>query len=107
LPIYIDTEGLEGGRANDLSKEERTEILKTFCEVIKNAGYKPGVYSGAYWFKNHVIASEVEQYHIWVAQYNEELTYKGRYDIWQYTSDGSISGIKGRVDMNIAYRVYY
>lgn len=107
LPIYIDTEGLDGGRANNLSKEERTEILKTFCEVIKNAGYKPGVYSGAYWYRTHVIASEIEQYHIWVAQYNKELTYQGRYDIWQYTSDGSISGIKGRVDMNIAYRVYY
>lgn len=107
LPIYIDTEGLDGGRANNLSKEERTEILKTFCEVIKNAGYKPGVYSGAYWYRTHVIASEIEQYHIWVAQYNEVLSYKGRYDIWQYTSGGSVSGIKGRVDMNIAYRVYY
>ncbi len=107
LPIYIDTEGLDGGRANALSKEERTEILKTFCEVIKNAGYKPGVYSGAYWYRTHVIASEIEQYHIWVAQYNKELSYQGRYDIWQYTSDGSISGINGRVDMNIAYRVYY
>lgn len=107
LPIYIDTEHLDGGRANALSKEERTEILITFCEVIKNAGYKPGVYSGAYWYKNHVDTSKIEQYHIWVAQYRDELTYQGRYDIWQYTSDGSVSGIKGRVDMNIAYRTYY
>ncbi len=106
LPIYIDTEG-SGGRADALTKQERTEILKTFCEVVKNAGYKPGVYSGAYWYKNHVIASEIEQYHIWVAQYNEELTYKGRYDIWQYTSSGNVAGINGKVDMNIAYRTYY
>lgn len=106
LPIYIDTEG-SGGRGDEISKAERTEILKTFCEVIKNAGYKPGVYSGAYWFKNHVNASEVEQYHIWVAQYNKELSYKGRYDIWQYTSSGKVPGINGNVDMDIAYRPYY
>ena len=106
LPIYIDTES-SGGRADALTKQERTEILKTFCEVVKNAGYKPGVYSGAYWYNNNVIVSEIEQYHIWVAQYNDELTYKGRYDIWQYTSSGSVAGIKGKVDMNIAYRTYY
>ena len=106
LPIYIDTES-SGGRADALSKAERTEILITFCEVIKNAGYKAGVYSGAYWYKNYVDTSKIEQYHIWVAQYNDVLSYKGRYDIWQYTSSGSISGINGSVDMNIAYRTYY
>ena len=106
LPIYIDTEG-SGGRGDTISKEERTEILKTFCEVIKKAGYKAGVYSGRYWFNNHVIASEIEQYHIWVAQYNDVCEYEGRYDIWQYTSSGSVPGINGKVDMNIAYRVYY
>lgn len=106
LPIYIDTEG-SGGRGDTISKSERTEILKTFCEVIKNAGFKPGVYSGRYWYNNHVITSEIEQYHIWVAQYNDVCEYEGRYDIWQYTSSGSVPGINGKVDMNIAYRVYY
>lgn len=106
LPIYIDTEG-SGGRGDTISKSERTEILKTFCEVIKNAGFKPGVYSGRYWYNNHVITSKIEQYHIWVAQYNDVCEYEGRYDIWQYTSSGSVPGINGKVDMNIAYRVYY
>lgn len=106
LPIYIDTEG-SGGRGDTISKSERTEILKTFCEVIKNAGFKPGVYSGRYWYNNHVITSKIEQYHIWVAQYNDVCEYEGRYDIWQYTSSGSVPGINGKVDMNIAYRVYH
>lgn len=106
LPIYIDTEG-SGGRGDDVSKEDRTEFVKAFCETVKNAGYKPGVYSGKWWFMNKVNVSELEQYHIWVAQYNTECTYTGRYDIWQYTSSGSVPGIDGRADMNIAYRVYY
>lgn len=106
LPIYIDTEG-SGGRGDNVSKEDRTEFIKAFCETIKTAGYNAGVYSGRYWFTNHVNASELEQYHIWVAQYADKCTYTGRYDIWQHTSSGTVPGINGKVDMNIAYRVYY
>ncbi len=106
LPIFVDTES-SGGRGDNISKEARTQFLKAFCETVKNAGYKPGVYSGRYWYTNKVNASELEQYHIWVAQYNTECTYTGRYDIWQYTDSGTVPGIKGNVDMDIAYRVYY
>jgi len=106
LPIFVDTES-SGGRGDNISKEDRTQFLKAFCETVKNAGYKPGVYSGRYWYTNKVNASELEQYHIWVAQYNTECTYNGRYDIWQYTDSGTVPGIKGKVDMDIAYRVYY
>ena len=42
-------------------------------------------------------------YRIWLAQYNDVATYKGKYYMWQYTSDGSVPGITGRVDMNVAY----
>ena len=46
------------------------------------------------------------KYDVWVAQYNTECTYEGRYDIWQYTSEGSISGISGNVDCNWFYKKY-
>lgn len=39
----------------------------------------------------------------WVAQWGPELTYNGTYEGWQYTSDGSVPGINGRVDMSIFY----
>ena len=39
-----------------------------------------------------------------VAQYAAEVTYSAtRYDMWQYTSKGSVSGISGNVDLNICY----
>ena len=40
-------------------------------------------------------------YKIWLAQYSAEPTYKGRYDMWQYSSKGKISGINGNVDLNL------
>lgn len=106
LPIFVDTEG-SGGRGDNISNANRTKYVKAFCETVKNAGYKPGVYAGRYWYMNKINASELEQYHIWVAQYNTECTYTGRYDIWQYTESGTLPGIKGKVDMDISYRVYY
>ena len=39
----------------------------------------------------------------WVAQYYSSCTYKGKYDMWQYSSDGAVTGIAGRVDMNYDY----
>ena len=106
FPIYIDTEE-SGGRADKLSAEERTACVKAFCETIKNAGYKAGIYSGKWWYMNKLNTSELEKYHIWVAQYNTECNYPGRFDIWQHTDSGKVPGINGKVDMNISYRVYY
>ena len=105
FPIFIDTEG-SGGRADSLGKSARTAIVKAFCETVRNSGYKPGIYASKYWYYDNLDASQLSTYNIWVAQYNTECNYKGRYDIWQYTSKGSVPGIKGNVDMNICYTKY-
>mgnify|MGYP003303604279 CR=1 FL=1 len=105
FPIYIDTEG-SGGRADSLSKADRTAIVKAFCETVRNSGYKPGIYASKYWYYDNLDVSQLSTYNIWVAQYNTECNYSGRYDMWQYTSSGSVPGINGNVDMNICYTKY-
>lgn len=105
-PIFIDTESASGGRANGLSKSARTAVVKAFCQTVRNGGYKAGVYASKSWYANHLNASALNGYCIWVAQYNSSCTYSGKYDMWQYSSKGSISGIKGNVDMNISYTGY-
>lgn len=103
-PIFIDTERIKGnGRANNLDKATRTEIVDAFCQTIQNAGKKAGVYASTSWYNTELNASKLEKYYIWVAQYNTECSYTGRYDIWQYSEDGQIPGIKGNVDLNISY----
>lgn len=104
-PIFIDTEG-SGGRADSLGKAERTAIVKAFCETIRNGGYKPGIYASKYWYYDNLDVSQLSTYNIWVAQYNTSCDYRNRYDMWQYTSKGSVPGIKGNVDMNISYTKY-
>ena len=105
-PIFIDTESASGGRANGLSKSARTAVVKAFCQTVRNGGYKAGVYASKSWYANQLNASALYGYCIWVAQYNSSCTYSEKYDMWQYSSKGSVSGIKGNVDMNISYTGY-
>lgn len=105
FPIFIDTEG-SGGRADNLSKQARTAIVKAFCETVRNSGYKPGIYASKYWYYDNLDVSQLSTYNIWVAQYNTVCNYNGRYDMWQYSSKGSVPGINGNVDMNICYTKY-
>ena len=50
---------------------------------------------------------ELTAYKIWLAQYNTSVTYTAsRYDLWQYSEKGSISGINGNVDLDRSYLGY-
>ena len=106
LPIYIDMEssGSGSGRADRLPNATRTAIAKAFCSTVTNSGYRAGVYANKTWFTNYLDTPSLTGYSIWLAQYSSRVTYnRTKYDIWQYSSNGSIPGIRGRVDVNIGY----
>lgn len=103
-PIFIDTEGAGGnGRADMLSVEERTLVCDAFCRTVENAGGEAGVYASRNWYYNRIDASKLENYCIWLAEYRSAPLYDGYYNMWQYTSKGTVDGIEGNVDMNISY----
>ncbi len=104
-PVFLDVE-VSGGRGDKIDKDTRTAVCKTFCETIKRAGYTAGVYANKSWFEGKIDASALGAYKIWLAQYAQEPTYKGRYDMWQYRSTGKVSGISGNVDLNLSYLGY-
>ncbi len=101
LPVYYD---IEDKSQVNLGKQTLTNMCKEFCMRIEEAGYFAGVYANKYWLTTILDTAQLENYSIWVAQYAEENTYKGTYDIWQYTSVGTVDGIDGYVDMNILYK---
>ena len=106
-PVFIDVESSSRPGYNSLSAAQRTANIKAFCSTIKSAGYTPGVYANKTWFTSYINTSQLSGYKIWLAQYNASgPTYSGRYDLWQYTSKGSVSGISGNVDMNQSYLGY-
>lgn len=103
-PIFIDTEGAGGnGRADGLDVATRTEVCDAFCETISGAGYKAGIYASRNWLNNMLDTPQLDDNVIWLAEYRETPIYEGKYELWQYTSSGTIDGIEGRVDFDISY----
>lgn len=106
-PVFMDVESSNRPGFNSMSASQRTAIIKAFCNTVRSAGYTPGVYANKTWLTSYMNASELSGYKIWLAQYNAGgPTYSGRYDLWQYTSKGSVNGISGNVDMNQSYLGY-
>lgn len=106
-PIFIDTEGAGGnGRADTLSKEDRTAVCAAFCETIESAGYISGVYASRNWLDQNLDVGILNDYETWLAEYRSNPKYGGKYTMWQYTSNGSVNGIEGRVDLNLSYLGY-
>ena len=101
LGVYYDTESVAGGRANAISAAQRTACAVAFCETIRNAGYKAGVYSYASWFYNALNFANISKYNIWIAQYRDTLSFNYKYNIWQYTGSGRVNGISTAVDIRI------
>ena len=100
LPIYYD---LEAKQTAAKGKSTITKIANTYCKALKAAGYKPGIYANLTWWNKYLSDSSLNSYDKWVAQYYSKCSYTGTYSIWQYSSSGTVDGIKGKVDMNYLY----
>ena len=97
-PVYYDLEqaGTEYGAV------ERAIV---FGDIIEAEGYWCGIYANQYWWRTY-LRDKLDRFTKWVAKYSEDKPsgISGTYDIWQFTSNGSVPGINGRVDMNVCYR---
>ncbi len=110
LPVYMDYEHEEnqGWRTdNGASSEERTAIIRAFCNEVQARGYDAGVYANSTMLSQYIDgAGLAEDYAMWVAQYYSKITgYTGVFDMWQYSSSGSVNGISGSsVDMDYWFK---
>jgi GH25 family lysozyme M1 (1,4-beta-N-acetylmuramidase) len=103
-PVFIDTEGAGGnGRADNIDSSTRTAVVNAFCQTIQDSGLEAGIYASRNWYYNNLNMDELSGYNIWLAEYRQTPDYEGKYDMWQYTSSGSVAGIEGRVDLNVSY----
>lgn len=98
-PAVLDLE------TNDhkLSSAKLTDLAIEFMQGLEKAGYFAMLYTGKSFLENTLQESRLSgRFALWIARYNSFL---GRdADMWQYTSTGTINGIKGSVDVNWNYR---
>lgn len=113
LPIFIDSEDGDGTardvRADGLSQDQRTAVVRAFCEQVRSHGLQAGVYASKSWFKTRLHYDIVKGYLIWAAKYgvNDGTAHDQpaleKVDMWQYSSKGNVSGVAGNVDVNECY----
>lgn len=103
-PVFLDSESAGGsGRADGLDAKERTAAHKAFLETISAAGYETGIYASRNWLNDRINVTDLSEYKTWLAEYAEVPAYDGYYDMWQYTSKGTVNGIDTNVDLNLCY----
>ncbi len=103
-------------RQNGLDRDTRTLLACTFLDEVAAAGYTPMFYAargeleGSALWDTQTLAGK---YRIWVAQYpaqpwpqTQASDYTGTHHMWQYTSQGTVAGIPGKTDVNVAYFGY-
>ena len=107
-PIAFDMEFVENdtSRVETLSRDERTAISLAFLSKIQEAGYIPMLYGNTEWLVKRIDLSKLKDYSIWLAEEADIPKYPYTYEMWQYTKQGSISGIEGFADMNISFVDY-
>ena len=106
FPAFIDYEEgnfLTPSKLGYLSKDKLTWLAGQDIAKIKANGFKAGIYANTNWLTNKVDATKIDADMVWLAQYASKPTYKGEYDIWQFTSKGSIAGFSGNLDVNYYY----
>lgn len=82
-----------------------TQIVQAFCKRVEELGYYAMFYSNRNFLNTYFPADLSERYALWYAYYNSQFD-GTNCGIWQYTSEGSVPGITGNVDLDEGYIDY-
>lgn len=121
-PVVLDVESASSEeRIKDLTKEERTDCIISFCDTVKAAGYNPMVYADIKFFSMRMELDRLEDYEKWYAnynsldadmertiwEYNNPLMFPYEFSMWQYTNKGAIYGVNGEVDFDVLFEKWW
>ena len=109
-PVVFDWENVSttSARTHNLDSATLNACAVAFCDTIAAAGYQPMVYFNGYLGLLRYDLSAIDDYPFWYAYYNgvyPNLYYD--FQMWQYSSSGSVAGIEGKVDLNICFGGQY
>lgn len=107
-PVVYDWEIIydDSARTDNVPVDVLTDCCVAFCEAIEDAGYTPMIYQNKKTTMFKLDLERLTDYDFWLAEYNSEPTYYYDFTMWQYTSEGSVPGIEGDVDLNISFKDY-
>ena len=103
-PVIFDWEDIEAdARTDGMDSVQLTKNAIAFCDTIKQAGYRAGVYFNQRFGYEEFDLESLQDYGFWLAEYNDTPSFSFHFQIWQYCNDGRVDGIKTDVDLNLAF----
>ena len=102
-PVAYD---LEDSKQAGLGRDVLTAMVTAFCTTIEAAGYYASFYCNTNWCKNMLNMDDLKGFDLWLAQWASQPTTAYSFGMWQRSSSGSVAGINGRVDLDVAYKDY-
>ena len=114
-PVVYDCEDFmhSGSRMYGITAKQRTDNAIAFFNEISKNGYEAMLYSPKTELEKEYCwdTSRIESVaKIWIARYPNTVytsdshpDYSGKYDMWQYTDNGKVSGITGGTDISVSY----
>ena len=105
LPVFFDWEPPEedGARTAGMDGETLTACAVAFCRRIEESGRRSGVYFNRQQGYHDYDLSALKDYVLWVADPNEWTDFYYAVSMWQYSFDGHVDGIPGRVDRDMIF----
>ena len=104
LPLVFDWEHVGSSEARTAGLEDRkllTACARSFCDVVRAAGYEPMVYFNVYQSRDLYDLKALQDCGFWLARYRDGLDFPYAVDLWQYTENGEVPGIPDKVDLNL------
>lgn len=102
LPIAFDWESFGSISSFKTSIKDLNDALLVFQGILETAGYQTCLYNSKFYLSNGIWENPDDN-NVWLAQYNDKVTYEGKYFMWQCSNTGSVPGISGDVDIDIMY----
>ena len=104
MPLVYDWEYIsEEARTGSVDQQTLTDCMIAFCQRIEQAGKEPMIYFNPNHAKRMFHIEQVVDYPFWLAMYTDWMTYPYKFNMWLYTNQGTVPGVKGNVDINLLF----
>ena len=104
-PVVFDWEFIttDDARTDGMDGVGITQCAAAFCELVSLAGYTPMVYFNQDMGYLVYQLDQLDDYPFWLAEYGSHPDFYYNFELWQYTHTGTVPGIEGNVDLNLAF----
>lgn len=107
----IDVEMTSYWRLKKYRKRSVNNLIDMSKYIENKTGIKPMIYTTGYFWNTYITPYYKDKINsLWIAdhrklQYPKTPDYIPNWNVWQYTSNGKVQGIKRKVDKNICFNI--